>query len=75
MKENIVWWVEIMLVRESIWHLGKKDIKVKMENCEWKEANCAWNLFYSLCQEKREKEIKEREKKRRKKFQGNCISE
>ena len=46
-----------------------------MENCERKEANCAWNLFYSLCHEKWEKEIKEKEKKKRKKFQGNGISE
>lgn len=76
MKENIVWWVEIMLAGEVNMAFRKKDIKVRMESCEWKEANCAWNLFYSLCQKKkREKEIKEREKKRRKKFQGNCIPE
>ena len=31
--------------------------------------------FIRYAKKKREKEIKEREKKRRKKFQGNCIPE
>lgn len=41
-----------------------------MESCEWKEANCAWNLFYSLCQKKKGKGNKRKGKEKKKKVPG-----